>query len=124
MPTIHAARPVLTDAAVGADRPRPHPPHAAHPRRPPRRRLDVAAHAGGVLAVEDVLGGHRAQRPDQLADLLVAPAREALLLLDGLVVAERAAALADRQAGGEAVVRGDVRGDRLARPGGGPPPRV
>src|SRR6185312_11452539 len=70
--------------AVEVDRLGTHAAHADHPRRAARRRLDVAAHAGGVLTVEDVLGGHGAERPDELADLLVTPAREALLLLDGL----------------------------------------
>src|SRR4051812_11534986 len=71
--------------AVEVDRLRPHRVDADHERGATRRALHVAADARGVLAVEDVLGGHRAQRPDELADLLVAPAREALLLLDRLV---------------------------------------
>ena len=42
-------------------------------------RCQVAADAGRVLAVEDVLRGHRAERPDQVADLLGAPVHEAVL---------------------------------------------
>ena len=52
------------------------------------RALDVAADASRVLAVEDPLGGHGSERPDQLRDLLRAPGAEALLLLARLVVAE------------------------------------
>ena len=100
--------------AVELDRLGPHAAHADHPGGARGRALDVAADPGRVLAVEDVLGRHRPERPDQLADLLVAPAREALLLLDRLVVAQRAAALADRQAGGEHVGHVDVRGDGVA----------
>src|SRR4029450_2700972 len=76
-----------------------HAAHADHPGDAPGGALDVAAHADGVLPVEDVLGSHRAERPHDVADLLVAPGREALLLLDGLVVAQRVAAHADGEAG-------------------------
>ena len=77
---------------------RRHRRSADHVRRPPGRALDVAADAVRVLAVEDALRGHRAERPDERADLLVAPAREALLLLERLMVSERLAAPADRDA--------------------------
>src|SRR3954467_10423041 len=46
-----------------------------------------------------MLGGHRADAPYHLGDLVVAPGHaEALLVVHRLVVAQRAAALADRQA--------------------------
>ena len=44
-----------------------HPAGADHPGRAVGRRLDVAADAGRVLAVEDALGRHRAERPDRAA---------------------------------------------------------
>src|SRR5438270_467967 len=61
----------------------------------------VAAHPLGVLAVEDMLGGHRTERHDQVAHHATAEVREALVLLHALVVAEGAPALANRQPGGE-----------------------
>ena len=68
---------------------RRHRARADHPRGAGRRALDVAADAGRVLAVEDPLGRHRAERPGQAAHLLVAPRAEALLLLERLMMAER-----------------------------------
>src|SRR5207244_12988504 len=79
---------------------RRHSAGADHPGRPGGRALDVAADPGRVLAVEDALGGHRAERPDQLRLFLRAPGAEALLLLARLVVAERRAAPFDREPGG------------------------
>src|SRR5207302_3722972 len=96
-------------SAVEVDRLGAHAAHADHPGGAGGRALDVAADAGRVLAVEDMLGRHRPERPDELADFLVPPRRETLLLLDRLVVAERPAALADRQAGREDVLHVDVR---------------
>ena len=101
---------LLGDAPAQVERLGAHAAHADHARGDPGGALDVAAHAVGVLAVEDVLGGHGAERPDEVADVLVAPAREALLLLDRLVVSQRAAAHADRQPRGEDVVHVDVAG--------------
>jgi hypothetical protein len=49
---------------------------------------DVATHAVRVLAVEDPLGGHRAERPHEASELLAAEAAEALLLLERLVMAQ------------------------------------
>ena len=74
---------------------------------------EVAADAVRVLAVEDALGRHRAEAPDDQADLLAAETAEALLLLERLVVAERAAAHADRQARRLAALHVDVAGDRV-----------
>jgi hypothetical protein len=73
---------LLGHAPAQVERLGAHAAHAHHARRDPGGALDVAAHAVGVLAVEDVLGGHGAERPHEVADVLVAPAREALLLLD------------------------------------------
>ena len=50
-------------------------------------RAEVAADAGRVLVVEDVLGRVGAEAPDQVADLLRAPVHEAVLDLGHLVVA-------------------------------------
>ena len=61
--------------------------------------------------VEHVLGGHRAEAPDQPGDLLAAPVREAVLDLHRLVVAARGAAAADRQPRGEPVLAVQVRAD-------------
>src|SRR5581483_5232257 len=61
------------------DRRRRHRARADHPRRARGRRADVAAHADGVLAVEDVLRGHRAERPDEVRELLGPPRAETLL---------------------------------------------
>ncbi len=61
-----------------------------------------------------MLGGHRAERPDQVADLLGAPLAEAVLDPHGLVVAARGAALADREARGEQVLLVEVAADRVA----------
>jgi hypothetical protein len=91
-----------------------HRRHADHARRHPGRRLHVAADAVRVLAVELALGRHRAEHHHEPADLVVAPPREALLLLHGLVVAQRVAAHADRQARGEQVLHVDVARDRVA----------
>ena len=63
----------------------------------PGRRLQVAADADRVLAVEDELGGHRPDDVDQLAEHPALEGAEALLLLEGLVVAEAAAAHLDRE---------------------------
>ena len=91
-----------------------HAAHADHPGRAGGRALDVAADAGRALAVEDALSGHRAKRPDQLRHLLGEPGAEALLLLARLVVAERRAALADREARRLGALHVDVGGGRVA----------
>ena len=74
-----------------------------------------------VLAVEDVLGGHRAEHVDQVAHRLAVPLAEALLLLERLVMAERAAAHPDREPARLEVGPVDVRGRRVARPRGSRP---
>ena len=66
-----------------------HPGAPDHHRRLGGGAPQVAADAGGGLPVEDLLGGHRPQRPDQRRGLLAAPlVEEALLGLQRLVVAE------------------------------------
>src|SRR5581483_11240911 len=80
------------------ERGRRHAGRADHERGAPGRRLEVAADADGVLAEEDDLGGHRAERVDQVAEELALEGAEALLLLEEHVVAERAAAHLDREA--------------------------
>src|SRR5262249_20777569 len=61
--------------------------------------LHVSAHAVRVLAVEDPFRRHRPERPDEARELLAAEAAEALFLLECLMVAEGAAAHADREPG-------------------------
>jgi hypothetical protein len=68
-------------------------------------RADVTADAVVFWPVEDVLGGHRAEAPDQIADLSRAPVAEAVLDLHRLVVAAGGAALADREARGHPVLQ-------------------
>ncbi len=85
-----------------------------HPGGPVGRGLDVAADAGRVLAVEDALGRHRTERPDQPRHLLAAPGREPLFLLHRHVVAERAAAAANRQPRRLGALQVRVRGDCVA----------
>ena len=102
------------EAPVEVDALGRHRARADHPRGPRRRALDVAADAGRVLAVEDALGRHRAERPGQAAHLLVAPGGEPLLLLERLVMTERAAAPADREPRRLRALHVDVRGDRVA----------
>ena len=75
-------------AAVELDVERSHAGRADHPGGGVRGGLQVSADAAGVLAVEDVLGGHRAEDVDQRSHLLVLPAAEALLALERLVMAE------------------------------------
>ena len=70
---------------------------ADHPGRLRRGRHDVAADTDRVLAVEHTLGGHRAEAPDEPREHLRLEAAEALLLLERLMVTERAAAHADRE---------------------------
>ena len=85
------------------------------------RVLEVAADAARRLAVEDVLCSHRAEHVDEVAHRLAVPLAEALLLLERLVVAERAAAHPDREPARLEVGTVDVRGRRRARPRGSRP---
>ena len=80
----------------------------------PGRRLEVAADADRVLAVEDELGGHRADGVDQLAEHPALEGAEALLLLERLVVAEAAAAHLDREAARLDLGHVDVSGGSVA----------
>src|SRR5262249_56668389 len=86
--------------AVQLERLRRHAGGADHEAGAPGRGLEVAADADGVLAEEDELGGHRADRVDQVVEELTLESAEALLLLEELVMAERAAAHLDREAAG------------------------
>ena len=89
--------------------------HAA----PWSRAVDVAADAGRVLAVEDVLGGHRAEASRSACRSPRSARREALLVLasPGGGRASRPA-LADRQPRGQDVLHVQVRRRRRARPRG------
>ena len=100
----------VADAPREVHRLRAHAREADHDRGLRGGGLDVAAHAGGVLPVEDRLGRHRAQAPDKPGELLAAPVDEPFLLLDGRVVAAGVAAAADRQPRREVVVGVDVAG--------------
>ena len=91
-----------------------HGGEADHAPGQPRDRADVAAHPGRVLAVEDDLGGHRAQDVDQAPEHLRAPVGEALLDLHRPVVAAGGPALADRQARRHQVLVVEVRAHRVA----------
>ena len=103
-------------AAVDVDALGAHRPEPDHRRRDRGRASDVAADALAVLAVEDVLGRHRAESHRQAAHPAAAEAIEALLLLHALVVPERAAALADRQPRREHVLlHVDVAGGGVSR---------
>ena len=104
----------VLDAVGEVDRRRAHARVADHPDRVRRRRVDVAADPGRRLVVEDVLGRHRAEAPDQAGDLLGAPFDEAVLDPHRLVVAARVAALADREPRREHVVGVEVRAHGVA----------
>ena len=107
-----SSRSLLVGDPVGeVDRRRAHAVAADHLRGAPGDHAEVAADAGRRLVVEDVLGGHRAEAPDQVADLLGAPVAEAVLDLHRLVVAAGGAALADRQPRRDAVLHVDVAAD-------------
>src|SRR5690242_12125165 len=107
--------PVATRDVVDLDTLGAHARRADHPRGCRGRGMEVAADAARRLAVEDALGRHRAETPDDQPDLLAAEARETLLLLERLVVTQRSAAHADRDSRRLAALHVDVRGDCVAR---------
>jgi hypothetical protein len=78
-------------------------PQRAHARGADHRRdacgrvLEIAADAARGLAVEDVLRRHGAEHVHEVAHRLALPLAETLLLLERLMVAERAAAHLDRE---------------------------
>ncbi len=93
------------------ERLRAHRRAADHPGRPPRDALDVAADAARVLAVEDALGRHRAERVDDVREHLVLEREHPVFLLDHPVVATGLAALLDRETRRLGALHVEVTGD-------------
>jgi len=73
---------VLPCRSIGAG----HARGAHHVGCDPGGRLEIAADAVRVLAVERKLGGHRSDEPDQLAEHLALEPAEALLFSKDVVV--------------------------------------
>ena len=100
-PLEHALASVVLALALlerHVERLRPHRGGADHPRRLGGDRHHVPADAGRVLVVEDALGRHRTEAPDELSEHLALEPGEALFLLPGLVVPAGVAPAPDRQA--------------------------
>ena len=102
------------EAFVEVDRLGAHARRADHERSETRHGLDVPADAARRLVVEDPLGRHRAEAPDQRRHLVRAPLAEALDLLGCLVVAERLSAHTNRDPRGLRALHVDVAGRGVA----------
>ena len=100
--------------SVQIDALRTHACRPDHRRRARGRVLEIAADAARGLTVEDLLRRHRAEHVHEIAHRLAVPLAEALLLLERLMVAERAAAHPDREPARLEVGPVDVRGRRVA----------